>query len=123
VGGSGANNIFYIQNQTGQKYISAYGELVVSGGNGGLGAFSGKWSFIIEQSSGLAQITLSSVTLDKSYNGGGTVTAVPGTTIKQMYIAFQSPTSPYDQNYCATLTVYPTQSYDGSGSDFSITAV
>jgi hypothetical protein len=123
IGTNATTNLFYIQNQSGQNYISTYGELVVSGGNGGLGAFTGKFSFIIQQADGVSQITLSSLTTDKSYNGGGTVTAVAGTTIKQMYIAFQSPAGSANQNYCATLTVYPTQSYDSSNSDFSITAV
>jgi hypothetical protein len=124
-GGSATLNIFLIENQNNHNYMSAYGELVISGANGNVGAYTGKWSFIIGQPSGLAQLKLEVITLDKSYNGVALadLVSVNGTTLKKCYIAYKPLQTSSIQNYCATLTVYPTESYDGGLNDFSITAV
>jgi hypothetical protein len=120
-GNSNVLDIFRIQNLNGTFYLAQYCELVIGGGNAGLGAFSVKFSFFLWQQDDVTQLVLSGLTTDKSIGGTSTL-SYSITNLKDIFIRFQSPTGSTDQNYVATLTTYPTQGYTGV-SDFSITAV
>ena len=119
--GTAVLNCFRVQNGNGNEYVCQYCELILGGGNAGLGSFGAKFGFYLYKLNGLTQLILTNTT---NYGSQGGVPGVGYSIVNEndIYITVSPPATSTNQKYCATLIAYPTGGY-GIDTDLSITAV